>query len=132
MIRKSTPDGHNPRPAVPTEEDAPAGNETLPADHPGTNQAVAIAGELQGFNPFTEMVGEVPLEAELRELAAQNSGVQITETYQIHTDTPAGVFISCPDGLSEIPGPTGMHRDVRVSHTYDRSDGRTHRGGVYY
>ncbi len=61
---ESTPDGYNPLPATPTEGDAPAGNETLPADPPGTNQAVAVVGELPGSNPFAEMVGEVPLEAE--------------------------------------------------------------------
>ncbi len=58
---ESTPDGHNPRSAIPTEGKAPAGNETLPADYPGSNQVVAVADELPGSNPFAEMVGEVPL-----------------------------------------------------------------------
>ncbi len=62
------------------------------------DQAVAVAGELPGSNPFAEMVGEVPLEAELHELAAQNSGVQINETYQIQTATPTGGFLPTPTG----------------------------------
>ncbi len=95
---ESTPNGSNSQPAVPTEGDAPAGNKTLPADRLETNQTVAVVGELPGSNPFTEMVGEVPLEAALRELAAQNSGVQITETYQIYTDTPAGCSLAAPAG----------------------------------
>ena len=117
---ESTPDGYNPRPAAPTEGDAPAGNETLPADPPWTNQAVGVAGELPGSNPFAEMVGEVPLEAELRELAAQNSGVQITETYQIHTDTPAGCSLAAPMGSQEpkdLLVCIGM--SVRVTHTLE-------------
>ena len=117
---ESTPGGHNPRPAVPTEGDAPAGNETLPADHPGTNQVVAIAGDLPGSNPFAEMVGEVPLEAELRELAAQNSGVQITETYQIHTDTPAGCSLAAPMGSQESQDPLAcIGMSVRVTSTIE-------------
>ncbi len=87
--KEPAPDGHNLRPAIPSKEDVPPGNEVVPTDHPETNQAVAVAGELPGSNPFAEMVGEVPLEAELRDLAARNSEVQITDTYQIHTDTPA-------------------------------------------
>ncbi len=88
----------NPQPATPMEESAPAGTESLSAVPVGTEQAVAVAGELPGPNPFAEMVGEVPLEAELRELAAQNSGVQINETYQIQTATPAGGFLPAPTG----------------------------------
>ncbi len=102
---ESTPDGNNPRPAVPTEGDGPAGNETLPADCPETNQAVAVVGELPGSNPFAEMVGEVPLEAELRELAARNSGVQIMETNQIHTDTPARCSLAAPTGSLKSQDP---------------------------
>ena len=94
----STSGARNPQLAAPMEEDTLTGNETLSADPAGTDQAVAIAGELPGPNPFAEMVGEVPLEAELRELATQNSGVQINETYQIQTDTPAGCFLPAPTG----------------------------------
>ncbi len=113
---ESTPDGYNPRLAAPTEGDAPAGNETLPADPPRTNQAGAVAGGLPGPNPFAEMVGEVPLEVQLRELAAQNSGVQITETYQIHTDTPAGCWLAAPMGSQEPKDPMAcIGMSVRVT-----------------
>ncbi len=102
------------------EGNARPGNETLPADPPGTNQAVAIAGELPGSNPFAEKVGEVPLEAELRELAAQNSGVQITETYQIHTDTPAGCSLAAPTGFQESQDSLAcIGMSVRVTRTIE-------------
>ena len=51
------------------------------------------------------MVGEVPLEAELRELAAQNNGVQINETYQIQTTTPVGGFLPAPTGPQTFQDP---------------------------
>ena len=101
----STPDGPNPRPAAPTEGGAPAGSETLPADPPGAPEARAVAGGLAMPNPFADVVGEVRLEAELRELAAHNSGVQLTETYQIHTDTPAGCSLAAPMGSQEPEDP---------------------------
>ncbi len=78
---ESTPDGCSPQPATPTEGGAPTGSETLPADPPGANEAEAIASGLPVPNPFEDAAGEAPLEAELRELAARNSGVQLTETY---------------------------------------------------
>ncbi len=55
-------------------------------------------GGLAVPNPFAKMVGEVSLEAELRELAAQNSGVRLTETYQIETGTPSGCSLAAPTG----------------------------------
>ncbi len=72
---ETTPDGSNPRPAAPTEGGALAGSETLPADPPGATEAGDVAGGLAMPNPFADVVGEVPLEAELRELAAHHSGV---------------------------------------------------------
>ncbi len=72
--KETAPGGRNPQPAAPMEEGAPAGSESSSADPAGTDQAVAIAGGLPGPNPFADMVGEVPMEAELRELAARNSG----------------------------------------------------------
>ncbi len=35
------------------------------------------------------------------ELAARNSGVQLTETYQVHTDTPARLSLTSPTGARE-------------------------------
>ncbi len=118
--KESAPDGPNPRPAILTEGDAPAGNEVASADCPETNQAVAVAGELPGSNPFAEMVGEVPLEAELRELAARNSEVQITDTYQIHTDTPAGCSLAAPMGFQASQDPLAcIEMSVRVTRTIE-------------
>ena len=66
------------------------------------------------------MVGEVPLEAELRELAAQNSGVQINETYQIQTATPAGSFLPAPAGSQTFQDPlTCIGMSVRVTQTIE-------------
>ncbi len=102
------------------EENAPAGSETSSADPTGTDQAVADAGELPGANPFAEMVGEVPLEAELRESAARNSGVQINETYQIQTDTPAGGFLSAPTGYQTFQDPLAcIGMSVKVTCTIE-------------
>ncbi len=79
---------------------------------------MAVAGELPGSNLFAEMGGEVPLEAELRELAAQNSGVQINETYQIQTDTPAGCSLSAPMGSQELQDPLAcIGMSVRITRT---------------
>ncbi len=132
--KESAPDGHNLRPAVPSEGDVPAGNEVVPADHPETNQAVAVAGELPGSNPFAEMVGEVPLEAELRELATWNSEVQITDTYQIHTDTPARCSLAAPTGSQTSQDPLACIRmSVRVTRTIEATGvptGETYTTGV--
>ena len=117
---ESTPEGRNPQPAAPIEGNVPAVSETSSADPTGTDQAVAIAGELPGSNPFAEMVGEVPLEAELRELTAQNSGVQINETYQIQTDTPAGGSLSAPTGSQRFQDPLAcIGMSVRVTRTIE-------------
>ncbi len=117
---ESTPEGHNPQPAALIEGNAPAGSETSSADPTGTDQAVAIAGELPGPNPFAKMVREVPLEAELRELAAQNSGVQINETYQIQTDTPAGCSLCAPMGSQKFQDPLAcIGMSVRVTRTIE-------------
>ncbi len=102
---EATPGRRNPQPAAPMEEGALAGSEVQSAVPAGTDQAVAVAGELPGSNPFTEMVGEVPLETELRELAARNSGVQINETYQIQTDPPAGGVLPAPMGSLTFQDP---------------------------
>ncbi len=117
---ESTPDGSIPQPTAPTERGAPAGSETLPADSPGANKAAAIVGGLAVLNPFADVVGEVPLEAELRELAAHNSGVQITETYQIHTDTPTGCSLAAPTGSQEPEDPLAcIGMSVRVTRTLE-------------
>ena len=102
------------------EESALAGSEVSPMDPAGTDQAVAIAGELLESNPFAEMVGEVPLEAELRELAARDSGVQINETYQIRTATPAGGFLPAAAGSQTFQDPLAcIGMAVKVTHTIE-------------
>ncbi len=117
---EATPGGHNPQPAAPLEENALAGSEVSPTDPAGTDQAVAVAGELPGTNPFAEMVGEVPLEGELRELAAQNNGVQINETYQIRTATPAGGFVPAPTESQTFQDPLAcIGMSVNVTHTIE-------------
>ncbi len=98
-----TPGGHDPQRADPLEEDTLAGSTVSSMDPAGIDQAVAVAGELPGTNPFAEMVGEASLEAELRQLAAQNNGVQTNETYQIQTTTPAGGFLPAPTGPRTVP-----------------------------
>ncbi len=102
---ETAPGGYNPQPAAPREEGAPAGSESSSADPAGTDQAVAIVGELPGPNPFADMVGEVAMGAELRELATRNSGVKINETYQIQTATPAGGFLPAPTGSQTFQDP---------------------------
>ncbi len=72
---------------------------------PGLTKQGAIAVGLPGPNPFAEIVGEVPLETELCELAAHNRGVQLTDTYQIHTDTPAGGSLAVPTRFQEPEDP---------------------------
>ncbi len=49
-------------------------------------------------NPLDDAAEEAPLEAELRELAARNSGVRLMEAYQVHTDTPARLSLTSPTG----------------------------------
>ncbi len=117
---EATPGGRNPQPATPMEESALAGSETSSADPARTNQAVAIAGELPRSNPFAEMVGEVPLEAELHELAARNSGVQINETYQIQTATPTGGFLPAPAGSQTPHDPLAcIGMSVKITRTIE-------------
>ncbi len=56
----------------------------------------------------------------MRELAAQNSGVQITETYQIHTDTPAGCSLAAPMGSQEPNDPLAcIGMSMRVTRTIE-------------
>ncbi len=55
-----TPEGRDPQPATPLEEDSLAGSEVSSTDPAGMDQAVAVTGELPGTNPFAEMVGEIP------------------------------------------------------------------------
>ncbi len=64
------------------------------ADPPGANETEAVSSGLPVPNPFDDVAGEAPLEAELREMAARNSGIQLTEMYQIHTDTPARLSLA--------------------------------------
>ncbi len=117
---EATPGGRNPQPAAPMEESALARSEPSSADPAGMNQAAAVARELPGSNPFAEMVGEVPLEAELHELAARNSGVQINETYQIQTDTPAGGFLPTPTGSQTSQDPLAcIGMSVKIARTIE-------------
>ncbi len=82
--------------------DALAGSEILLVDPSGAVKAEVVAGGLAVPNPFAEMTREAPLEAELRELAAQDSGVWLTEIYQIKTGTPAECSLAGPTG-SQAP-----------------------------
>ncbi len=117
---ESTPDGSNPRPAAPTEGGAPTGRETLPADPPAATKAGAVASGLAMPNPFTDAVREVPLEAELRELAVHHSGVQLTESCQIHTDTPTGYSLAALMGSQEPEDPLAcIGMSVRVTRTIE-------------
>ena len=109
---ESTPDGSNPLPAALTEGGAPARSETLPADPPGASEVEVVAGGLAVPNPFAAVVGEVPLEAELRELAAPNRGVRLTDTHQIHTYTPAGSSLAAPVRSQE---PENLLAYIRMS-----------------
>ncbi len=57
------------------------------------------------------------MEAELHELAAQNNGVQINETYQIQTTTPAGEFLPAPTGPQKFQDPLAcIGMSVKVTH----------------
>ncbi len=115
---ESAPDGCNPQTTTPTEGDAPTGNETLPADPSGANEMEAVSSGLPVPNPFDDVAGEAPLEAELREMAARNSGIQLTETYQIHTDTPARLSLAAPTGSQEHEDPLAcIGMSVRVTRT---------------
>ncbi len=117
---EATPGGHNPQPATPMDENAPAGSEVSSTDPAGTDRAVAVAVELPASNPFAEMVGEVPLEAELRELFARNSGDQIDETYQIRAAAPEGGFLPAPAGSLTFQDPlTCIGMSVRVTQTIE-------------
>ena len=60
-----------------------------------------ISSKLPIPNPFDEAAEESSLEAELRDLAARNSGVQLTETYQVHADTPALLSLAAPTGSQD-------------------------------
>ncbi len=117
---EATPGERNLQPAAPMEENALAGSEVPSTDPAGIDQAVAVAVELPGSNPFAKMVGEVPLKAELRELATRNSRVQINETYQSQTATPAGGFLPAPTGsqtFQDLLACIGM--SVKVTHTIE-------------
>ncbi len=125
---ESTPNGCNPQTATPTERDAPTESETLPADPPEANETEAISSGLPVPNPFDDVAEEAPLEAELRELAACNSRVQLTETYQVHTDTPARLSLTARRS-TKITGArrsAGVYRDVHVGYAYACSAWSTH------
>ncbi len=62
---------------------------------------MAVSSGLPVPNPFDDAAREAPLEAELRNLAACNSRVQLTETYQVHTDTPALLSMTAPTESQE-------------------------------
>ncbi len=98
---ESTPDGRDPQPAASTEGSAPAESETLRSDPPDDNEARAFSSRLPVPNPFDDAAEEALLEAELRALAARNSGVQLTKTYQVHKDTPALLSLTAPTGSQE-------------------------------
>ncbi len=100
--------------------DALAGSEILLVDPSGAVKAEVVAGGLAVPNPFAEMTREAPLEAELRELAAQDSGVRLTETYQIKTGTPAECSLAVPTGSQapeDLLACIGM--SVRVTRTLE-------------
>ncbi len=52
-------------------------------------------------NRFGDIAGVTPLEAELRYLAARNSGVQITEVHHVHVGTPALLPLTTHTGSQE-------------------------------
>ncbi len=117
---KFTPDESDPRLDVSAEGDVLTGNETFLAEQAGATEIETVEGGPAVPNPFADMVGEAPMEAELRELAAHNSGVQLTETYQIHTGTPAGCSLATPTGSQgpeDLLACIGM--SVRVTRTLE-------------
>ncbi len=120
---ESTPDGRDSQLATPTGGGAPDGSETLPSDPPEANEAGTVSSGLPVPNPFHDAAEEAPLEAELRELAARNSGVQLTETYQVHTDTPALLSLTAPMGSQEQEDQlTCIGMSVRVTRTFAASE----------
>ncbi len=113
-----TPDGRDPQPATPTGGNVPTGSEISRPDPPDENEALAVWSGLPVPNPFDDAAEEAPLEAELRELAACNSGVQLTESYQVHTDTPALLSLAAPAGSQEQENQLAcIGMSVRVTRT---------------
>ncbi len=98
---KSIPDGRDPQLATSTEGGTPIENETVRAGPPNNNEARVVSSGLPIPNPFDDAAEEVPLEAELRDLAARDSGVQLMKTYQVHTDTPTRLSLTAPTGSQE-------------------------------
>ncbi len=45
-------------------------------------------------NPFRDVARAAPLEAELRNLAAHDSGVQLTDIYHVHVETPTPLLLT--------------------------------------
>ncbi len=87
--------------ATPTGGNSPAGDETLCPDSPGDNETTAVSSRIPIPNPFDDATGAAPLEDELRDLAARDSGVQLTETYQVCVGTPALLPLTAPAGSQE-------------------------------
>ncbi len=102
---ESTPDGRDLLPeATSTEGNVPAGSGTPDhefPDPPDDNEAMAVLSGMPVPNPFDDTLGVTPLEDELRDLAARDSGVQLTETYQIRVGTPAPPPLTAPAGSQE-------------------------------
>ncbi len=99
---KSTPDGRDPLPeATSTEGSVPERSGTLCPDLPYDDETTAISSGMPIPNPFDDAAGATPLEDELRDLAAHDSGVQLTETYRVCVGTPSPLPLAASAGSQE-------------------------------
>ncbi len=87
--------------ATPVEGNTPAGDGTLRPIPPNSEETTATLCEMPIPNPFGNVAGAAPLEAELRNLAARNSGVQLTEIHQVHVGTPTPLPLTIHTGSQE-------------------------------
>ncbi len=79
---------------------------SLHRTNPDAAGTLATSDVAQIANPFVEVATPAPLETELRDLAAQDSGVQLRETHQVHLGAPT------PMPYASQPGPSDWQANL--------------------
>ncbi len=113
---KPIPDDDDASPlASPLAETLPAGDGT--PHLPDTTDTLTMSDVMPITNPFEDVAEPGPLEADLRDLAVRNPGVQLTEIHHVHLGTPTPMPSTVQLGSQE--------QEDQLAHTGTACESRT-------
>ncbi len=97
---RPTPDGHETSSeATPAAVTTPVGDAASCPHLSNSDDAATTSSQMPVPNPFGDAAGASPLKADLHNLAARDSGVQLTETYRVHVGTSSPLLLTARPGL---------------------------------